>query len=438
VRWWGPGSLRRQAARREAVASVGAMTPAGSGERAYDLVLFGATGFVGRLTAAYVAGRVPPGLRVALAARSPDRLAALRERLGEAAAGWSLVPADSSDRGAMADLARSARVVATTVGPYGKYGEALVDACAGAGTHYADLTGEVLFIRGSIDRNQATAERSGARLVHACGYDAVPSDLGTLLLADRARADGAGHLGDTTLVARLRGGASGGTIDSMRTVIDAARHDRESRRILADPYALSPARDAEPSGLGPERDAWWAVRDAQVGGWTAPFVMGSFNTRVVRRSNALTRWSYGRTLRYREAMGAPAGPLGAVVGTAVGAGLGLFAAGMALPPTRRLLDRVLPVPGAGPSEQTMRKGWFRSEVSTTTTSGARYRATVGASGDPGYAATAVMFGEAALALAGDPGRLPDRAGVLTPATGLGTALVERLRAVGFRADVERR
>jgi short subunit dehydrogenase-like uncharacterized protein len=406
-----------------------------AGEREHDIVLFGATGFVGRLTAAYLAGRAP-GLRVALAARSMDRLTGLQAGLGPDASGWALVRADSSDPSAMAALAASTRVVATTVGPYARYGEALVDACARAGTHYADLTGEVLFIRGSIDRNQAEAERTGARIVHACGYDAIPSDLGVLLLADRARADGAGDLGDTTLVARGRGGVSGGTIDTMRVVVDAARHDREGRRVLADPYALSPDRAAEPTTLGPERDALWAVRDAQVGAWVSPFVMGSFNTRVVRRSNAVSGWSYGRTFRYREAMPAAPGPLGAVVGTAVGAAIGLFAAGMALGPTRRVLDRVLPKPGAGPSEKTMRSGWFRSELSTTTTSGARYRATVGASGDPGYAATAVMFGETALCLAGDPARLPDRAGVLTPATAMGDALTERLRAAGFRCDVQ--
>jgi short subunit dehydrogenase-like uncharacterized protein len=407
------------------------MSPGAAEERTYDLVLFGATGFVGRLTAAYLAGRVPPGLRVALAARSMERLRDLRASLGPDASGWAVVSADSSDPVAMDALAGSARVVATTVGPYGKYGEALVDACARAGTHYADLTGEVLFIRGSIDRNQAEAERSGARIVHACGYDAIPSDLGVL-----PRADGAGDLGDTTMVARGRGGVSGGTIDTMRTVVDAARHDPAGRRILADPYALSPDRAAEPTTLGPERDALWAVRDVQVGAWVSPFVMGSFNTRVVRRSNAVTGWSYGRSFRYREAMPAVPGPLGAVVGTAVGAGIGLFAAGMALGPTRRLLDRVLPKPGAGPSEKTMRQGWFRSELTTTTTSGARYRATIGASGDPGYAATAVMFAEAALCLAGDPGLLPDRAGVLTPATAMGDALIDRLRAAGFRCDVQ--
>jgi short subunit dehydrogenase-like uncharacterized protein len=219
-------------------------------------------------------------------------------------------------------------------------------------------------------------------------------------------------------------------------VIGAVRHDREGRRILADPYALSPDRAAEPTTLGPERDAMWAVRDAQVGGWVSPFVMGSFNTRVVRRSNAVSGWSYGRTFRYREAMPAAPGPLGAVVGTAVGMGIGLFAAGMALGPTRRVLDRVLPKPGAGPSEKTMRNGWFRSEISSTTTSGARYRATVGASGDPGYAATAVMFGETALCLAGDQDLLPGRAGVLTPATAMGGALIDRLREVGFRCDVQ--
>lgn len=402
-----------------------------------DIVLFGATGFVGRLVADYLARHAPTGVRVALAGRSLDRLRGVRSELGNRAQDWPLIVADSADPAAMAALAAGTRVVATTVGPYAKYGMVVAEACAQAGTHYADLTGEVLFIRRSIDRFDEPARNNGARIVHACGYDSIPSDLGVLLLHEQAGADGTGDLGATTLVARMKGGVSGGTIDSMRTQIDALRADPAQRRIVMDPYGLSPDRGAEPD-LGDESDSLRPRYDTQVGTWTAPFVMGPFNTRIVRRSNALTGWSYGRSFRYRETMPAGKGPVGALTAGGIGTGQGALMAGMALPPTRMVLDRILPKPGTGPSEQTRRRGHFRSDIYTTTSGGARYLSTVAGDGDPGYAATAVMFGESALCLAGGDDDLPDRAGVLTPATAMGAALTERLRAAGMTCTVKRR
>jgi len=410
--------------------------------RDLDVVVFGATGFVGRLTAAYLARAAPAGVRIGLAGRSHERLEAVRATLGERAAAWPLLVADTSDPASLAALAQATTVVATTVGPYARYGLPLVQACAAAGTHYADLTGELLFIRRSIDTADQLARDSGARIVHACGFDAVPSDLGVLLAAERARADGAGELTDTVLLlVSARGGVSGGTIDSVRGMVDEARRTPASRRLLLDPYALSPDREAEPDRAGSpddERDSLAVRRDAALDGqWTAPFVMASFNTRIVRRSNALTGWSYGRGLRYREVMGVGRSPAAPVLAGAVAVGLGALLGGLAFPPTRFVLDRVLPAPGQGPSEKARDNGHFRVEVTASTTSGARYRTTVAAKGDPGYAATAVMLGEAALALALDGPALPAAAGVLTPATGIGTHLAERLRAAGFTLTVDR-
>src|SRR4029077_13988487 len=172
---------------------------------------FGATGFVGRLVAGYLAGHAPGGVRIGLAGRSAHRLADVRTGLGAAAWAWPLLTADSADPVSLTALARAARVVVSTVGPYRALGMALVQACAAAGTDYADLTGEVLFIRDSIDRCHDVAAAAGARIVHGCGFDSVPSDLGVLLLHHAARADDAGDLQDTTLVViALRGGISGG------------------------------------------------------------------------------------------------------------------------------------------------------------------------------------------------------------------------------------
>ncbi|HYN30720.1 MAG TPA: saccharopine dehydrogenase NADP-binding domain-containing protein [Dermatophilaceae bacterium] len=416
--------------------------------REHDLVLLGATGFVGRLTAAHLAQHAPDGIRIALAGRSAGRLAEVRAALGERAADWPLLTVDALDEAAVAALAASTSVVATTVGPYARYGGPLVAACAAAGTHYCDLTGEVLFVRQSIDANHEAARASGARIVHACGFDSIPSDLGVLATAEAAAADGEGTLERTVLHVRsMRGGFSGGSIDSMRQQAITMTSDPASRRVVGDPYSLSPAREEEPPARerGPRatglvdriRYAVPARHDDVTGRWTGPFVMASFNTRIVRRSNALSGWSYGRGFRYDEVMDTGTGPLGAVKAGALGAGLGAVVAGMAFPPTRAVLDRVLPAPGEGPSEKSMAEGRFVMDVEATTTTGARYRTRVAADQDPGYTGTAVMLGQSALCLALDEQRLPDLAGVLTPATAMGAVLLERLRQHGFTATTER-
>jgi len=394
-------------------------------DRDHDLVLFGATGFVGRLTAAHLARTAPPHARIALGGRSLERLTALRAELPGAAADWPLVVADTADRGALDALAVSTAAVATTVGPYARYGLPLVQACAASGTHYADLTGEVPFVRASADRVHLQARATGARIVHACGFDSVPSDLAALLTAEAARVDG-GTLTDTTLVlVSASGGVSGGTVDSLRATVDEVRRDPATRALMADPYALSPDREAEPA-LGRESDVQLLGRVD--GRWTGLFVMAPFNTRIVRRSNALQEWAYGRQFRYREVMAFGRGPLGPVLAAGTAAGAAGFGVGMALPPVRALLDRVLPAPGEGPSGRTRERGHFRTETTGTSTTGARYRTTVAMQGDPGYAATAVMLGEAGLGLALD--ELPGLGGVLTPATALGNVLADRLRRAG--------
>jgi short subunit dehydrogenase-like uncharacterized protein len=404
--------------------------------RDLDVVVYGATGFVGALTAEYLAGHAPHGTRIALAGRSADRLAKVRDRLG---VDWPVIVADAADEPALARLAERTRVVVTTVGPYAKYGRALAHACAEAGTDYADLTGEVLFARDSIDENDATARRTGARIVHSCGFDSIPSDLGVHVLHERITADDAGEMTDTTLVVtRIKAALSGGTIDSMRHQRDTVKREPQRRKVAASPYSLTPDRAAEPD-LGRQEDMVSLPGPAvhpSLRGSLAPFVMASYNTRVVRRSNALRNWAYGRRFRYREAMSTGTSPLSPVLAIGLKLGLGALTLGLSLPPTRFVLDRVLPKPGDGPSEKRRREGHFTMDIFTTTTTGARYRARVRAKGDPGYAATALMLGESALALALDRDRLPPSpGGVLTPATGIGDALVDRLRAAGMEITV---
>jgi short subunit dehydrogenase-like uncharacterized protein len=399
-------------------------------ERDLDLVVYGATGFVGKLTAEYLAKHAPKDVRIALAGRSQQKLDKVKADLG---VDWPVIIADSQDADALKTMAEATKVVATTVGPYMEYGLPLVEACANAGTHYADLTGETLFMRQTIDRFHETAEQTGARIVHNCGFDSIPSDLGTFLLHGEA-----GELGDTTLVVRaMKGGPSGGTLASMTGQIDAARADRSKMKLMMDPYALSPRRDDEPQDLGDEADLRGPKHDEELG-WLAPFVMATINTRVVRRSNALSEWAYGRRFRYREVMGMGDGVGGRVKATGLSVGLGGLVAGLTFPLSRKALNVVLPDPGEGPSEKARENGFFKIDVHTRTPSGERYVCHVNAKGDPGYKATALMLGEAGLCLALDEARMPRRAGVLTPATGMGIALVDRLRAAGMTLEVEKK
>jgi short subunit dehydrogenase-like uncharacterized protein len=399
-------------------------------QREFDVIVYGASGFVGVLVARYLAEHAPEGARLALGGRTAAKL----EGLG---LDWPVVIADANDTEALTTMAGRARVVITTVGPYAKYGKPLARACAETGTDYVDLTGEVLFARDSIDENHETARRTGARIVHSCGFDSIPSDIGVHVLHEQVNRDGAGELTDTTLVVTsMRGGVSGGTIDSMRHQVDVMKKDTRLRKVGASPYSLSPDRHTEPD-LGRQPDMLTLPGsdvDPSVHGHLAPFVMASYNTRVVRRSNALRGWAYGRKFRYREVMRVKSKVAAAIVKT----GMNALVIGFAVPPLRFVLDRFLPAPGAGPSEETQRNGHFTMDLFTTTTTGARYRARVKAKGDPGYAATAVMLGESALALAFDAESLPAvEGGVLTPATAIGDALVGRLRDAGFEITVQR-
>lgn len=402
--------------------------------RQYDIVLFGASGFVGRLVAGYLASHAPTTTKVALAGRNRSKLLATRQTLPPHGAQWPIVEADATDHAALETLARSTAVVATTVGPFARDGFPLASACATAGTHYADLTGELLFVRRCIDHLHGPAQDSGARIVHACGYDSIPSDLAVALVHQQVQADNAGQLAEAVLVARGRGGISGGTIDSLRLQLHAVAAEPALRQVLQDPYALSPDRAGE-ADLGSQPDVFRPYLDPLAGGWIAPFAMAPFNTRIVRRSNALTGWAYGHDLRYREAMGGRGGATGALQAATLAAAQAAAITAMSTAPLSPLVDRILPKPGQGPSERVRRTGSFTSTVTARTTTGARYRAVVAAQADPGYGATAVMLGEAALCLALDAEQLPSTSGILTPAVAMGTVLADRLRHAGFTLQV---
>jgi short subunit dehydrogenase-like uncharacterized protein len=391
-----------------------------------DIVLFGATGFTGRLVAQYFAKAAPKGARIGLAGRSNAKLEAERAQLG---VDWPLVVADSSDAAAMEQLARGTRVVCTTVGPYAKYGHPLIAACAKAGTHYCDLCGETQFMRDSIDRYDAEAKRSGARLVHSCGFDSIPSDLGVLLLHEKL-----GRLRRVTcVVEKLKGAYSGGTFASLVGSAEEALADRARAKMMADPYALSPDRAKDPDGRG-ERDLRRFEKDALAGRWVGPFIMAQINTRVVRRSNALQGYAYGTQFRYREVSALPKSLTGRAMMVGQLAGLAVLLGSLKRPALKRLVLGALPRPGEGPDEQTRERGGFRFRHIGESEDGRRGNAIVEGQGDPGYKATSLMLGQAALCLALDGEKLPKASGVLTPSTAMGRVLIDRLVAAGMTFD----
>ncbi len=406
-------------------------------DREFDIVLFGATGFTGKLVAEYLAGRMERPGRWAIAGRNPKKLEAVKKGLVDRdarLADLTILLADGHDDTTLDALVPRARVVCTTVGPYGQHGRRLASACARHGTHYCDITGEVPFIRASIDDNHAKATETKARIVHCCGFDSIPSDLGTHLLWDHAHRQGGSLAWVKAFAGEMRGTASGGTAATMLAIVEEATRDAKVRKLLGNPHALDPVvprgRRRDPF----ESDVRGVAFDSDIDRWTAPFVMATINTRIVRRSHALI--GYGDGFRYRESMSLPKGPRGFVAATAVSAGTAAFAIGAALPPTRALLARfVLPKAGEGPSKEVRDAGHFtfRLIAEGTGTDGAALRATATVKGtsDPGYGETAKMLGESALCLAEDDAKLEPRYGVLTPASAMGMTLVERLRAAGM-------
>jgi short subunit dehydrogenase-like uncharacterized protein len=375
-------------------------------DRAYDIVLFGATGFVGELTAEYLAAHAPEGLRWAIAGRSAEKLERLRERLGGAP---GVLRADVTDPDSVRELARHARVVATTVGPYITYGEDLVAACADAGTDYLDLTGEPEFVDLMYVRHDARARETGARLVHACGFDSIPHDLGAYFTVRQLPEDV-----PLTVDGFVRSQAmfSGGTFASALNQFARGRHmlaaARERRHH--EPRLMG-RRDTAP--LGAPRFA------AEVGAWALP--LPTIDAQVVQRSaRALAR--YGPDFRYRHYAAVERLPiaLGGVAGVSA-----VFAAAQ-LPPARRWLsDRIKP--GEGPSAARRAKSWF--SVRFVGEGGGRRVFTEVSGGDPGYDETAKMLAESALSLALDA--LPKTSGQVTPAVAMGDALLERLSAAGI-------
>ncbi|HJW53567.1 MAG TPA: hypothetical protein VJ501_16255, partial [Burkholderiaceae bacterium] len=313
--------------------------------------------------------------------------------------------------------------------------DAVVDACVQQKTHYADITGETTWVRRVIDRHHARAQRDGTRIVPFCGFDSVPSDLGTLLVVRHIETELDAPCVEVKGYFRMMGGFNGGTLAT--NVHSYETGEAEAGR---DPFLLNPRTQHSAADLVRNQDPRDARYDAAIGAWVAPFIMGFINTRVVRRSAALMaayKAPYGPRFRYQE-YSTFGGPLGAAKATALAVGLRGFDLVMKRGSARALLARVLPAPGQGPSELMMARGWFRTDLIGRTADGRTARARIAYAGDPGNRATLRILCEAGLALAFDGPKLPGaphRGGVLTPATAIGEALVPRLRSAGFDITV---
>lgn len=388
--------------------------PERSTDRPYDVALFGATGFAGRLTAHYLAEHAPPDLRWALAGRDETKLKAVRDSLPGTAADVGLMVADVSDEASIRTLAQSTRVLITTVGPYVLYGEPIVAACADAGTDYLDLTGEPEFVNTTYVRHHERAVTTGARLVHACGFDSVPHDIGAYFTVQQLPEDAPIRMSG---VVRASAMVSGGTFYSLLTAMSRPRAN------------VTAARDRRSAERG-TRSAHQARavsgrphRDPVDGDWAVP--LPTLDPQVIARSAAaLPR--YGPDFQYSHFVGVPHLYL------AAGGVLGMAALGVAaqIPPARRALLRRV-APGDGPSEAKRARSWFT--VTFTGEGGGRRVITRVSGGDPGYDETAKILAESALALALDD--LPPTSGQVTTATAMGDALLFRLQRAGIRFDV---
>lgn len=406
-------------------------------DRAYDLVLYGATGFVGRLAAAYLAQHADAP-RWAIAGRDSAALETVRARLTAASSTRTLpgvLVADTSHRTEVDAMVAQTRVMISTAGPFARFGDAIVDSCVRHRTHYADITGETAWVRGLIDTQHDAAARDGTRIVPFCGFDSIPSDLGTLLLARFIRERFDAPCADVAAYFRMAGGFNGGTLAS-----NFERHARGDASLTRDPFLLDPDRRRSFDEIEANRDPATPRFDDALDAWVAPFIMGPINTRVVRRSAALlAAWGegYGPQFRYQE-WTRLSGPLTGAKSAAMAGASVLFDLGAAFGPTRRLLQRLVPAPGRGPSELMMERGWFKTELVGRSTRGDVAHAVIGFRGDPGNRATLRLLCESGLLLARGAESLPggpQRGGVLTPATALGEALVPRLQAAGFQIDL---
>ncbi|MBO6795928.1 saccharopine dehydrogenase NADP-binding domain-containing protein [Maricaulis sp.] len=387
-------------------------------QRKFDVVIFGATGFTGRLVAEYLVAEYGSSVRWAMAGRSADKLAAVRDEIG-APGDTPLIVADSSDPASLQAMAEDTAAVITTVGPYQLYGELLVKACVAAGTDYVDLCGEPAWMHDIIRTYDAPARESGARIVLSCGFDSIPFDLGVYFLQQHAiKQTGAPLQRVKGRVRKMKGTFSGGTAASFAQTMARAAKEPEVINRLRDPFSLVPDFDGprQPSGSK-------VIFEEDLNTWSAPFIMASINTKNVHRSNALLGHRYGEDFVYDEMFATGPGDNGEQFANMIA--------------NDKSMAENPPKPGEGPSKEERESGFYDTMFTGLAADGARLTAGVSGDKDPGYGSTSKMIAEAALCLVQNVDRSQTSGGVYTPAPAMGEALIERLEThAGLKFGME--
>lgn len=394
----------------------------------FDIIVFGATSFVGQILVQYLSEQFnQPGkeaLKWAIAGRSQAKLDEVKSKTKQPEL-MTLI-ADAQDETAIKAMCDQAKVIISTVGPYALYGETLVKVCAETGTDYCDLTGEVQWIDRMLKKYEATAKTSGARIVHCSGFDSIPSDMGVYFTQREAKKNLGEYCNNISMrVKAAKGGASGGTIASILNITKEVIKDPALRKDLVNPYLVCPKGHGYKAR---QFDTKTPTFDKNFNGWTAPFIMAGINTRIVFRSNALAGSPYGKDFKYDEAMLVGKGLKGRLTATGLVAGLGAFFIGAALKPTRWVLENyVLPKPGEGPTPKEQVEGYYDIRFVGKTASGKEIRSKVIGQGDPGYGSTSQMLGQVGACLALDTELMENKeGGFWTTSTLLGDRLIERL------------
>ena len=391
-------------------------------EPQYDFVVFGATSFVGQILCRYLTTHYQSDeLNWAIAGRSVSKLETLKSELGEQAQALPVIIADASNEEQLQAMARQTKVIVSTVGPYALYGEPLVKVCCDTGTDYCDLTGETQWIAKMLEKYESAAKASGARIVHCCGFDSIPSDLGVYFLQEAAKEKFKHYCYRVKMrVKVIKGGFSGGTVASLLNVAKEASADPALRRTLSNPYALCP--DEHPF-FARQASNNQAKYDPDFQQWTTPFVMAAINTRVVHRSNALLGARYGKNFLYDEAMLSAS----SFKAKTMAYGMGAFMISAAVSPLRKAMESLfLPKPGEGPSPEEQENGFFNMHFFGETATGQQIKCKVTGDKDPGYGSTAKMLAETAIHFSSVNKADTTEGGFYTPSSLFGNALISRL------------
>jgi len=388
----------------------------------FDIIIWGASGFTGKLVTLYLFNKygTTKDLKWAMGGRNLIKLKSVRDEVANK--NIPIIIADSNDEVSLMNMAKRTKVICTTVGPYAKYGSKLVEVCIKSHIHYCDLAGEVQWMYKMISRHHKLAKLNGSKIVHSCGFDSIPSDMGVYFIQREAKSKRKSKAQEIKMrVAGISGGISGGTYASLSKMLEEAQKDKNVYKILSNPYALN-IKDGH---YGKDKsDLRNIIFDKTSQNWIGPFIMAGVNTKVVRRSNSLSNYTYGKNFKYEEATIFGKGLTGRIKGILNSIPIGLIMSAKPGSILKKTLDLILPKPGEGPTKKKMKKGFYNLRFYITLEDGSSAFAKVTGDMDPGYGSSSKMLAETAVCLAKD--KLANTSGILTPSIAMGDSLLKRL------------